>query len=388
MNVFTKKTVIAVAMFILSINIVKAQLGPVINEDFVATKTAAGWAVLQPTATGNTRDVDATMTQNATTGVVTITPATLTNTGTQVKRYRGDVKYSGGTVTINQNTHPILAIKFTKPTTGNVIFEIGSAYAKSGTTNTNNQYVSSGNDVYYYDLTPSSGAKLGGVEITSSTTISSANFQFKIADLTTYQSYDIHWIKSFASVAALNAYVQSTLPVSLTSYNLNLLKTGKVALDWKVSSETNNNFFRIERKSEDGDFKEIAKVNSKGSGANSYQFVDGTASIGNNYYRLSQIDLDGTTEILDTKIISVGLIKEAPITVYPNPIVGEGFTFKFISKNPSFSAALSDAAGRSIFAQNFATSADGDYKVNLKQSLAPGMYILSVDNRAQKLLVR
>jgi hypothetical protein len=111
---------------------------------------------------------------------------------------------------------------------------------------------------------------------------------------------------------------QTTLPVSLISF------TGKniehsIVLNWQTSSETNNDFFMVERSTDGRNFKAIAKVyrNTNNEPIKTYQFVDENAIFGKNYYRLNQQDLDGKTTI--SKIIIVKNNFGESLKAYPNP---------------------------------------------------------------------
>lgn len=89
---------------------------------------------------------------------------------------------------------PILAIKFTKPATGNVSLDA------TGAVFTNNTYNATyaNREVYYYDLS---------VRITAPTA-SIPTFQFKIADITSPETgYEVDWIGTFRNTAELEAYI-------------------------------------------------------------------------------------------------------------------------------------------------------------------------------------
>lgn len=66
-------------------------------------------------------------------------------------------------------------------------------------------------------------------------------------------------------------------------------------ISWESESETNNNFYTLERYDAISDsWNTVVKVNSKGMGK--YFYVDTKYETGiTNYYRLQQTDLDGTT---------------------------------------------------------------------------------------------
>ncbi|MXN90768.1 DUF4979 domain-containing protein [Flavobacterium sp. Sd200] len=89
---------------------------------------------------------------------------------------------------------PILAIKFTKPATGNMILDMnGGAFP---TNSQNNTYAAQ--NVYYYDMS---------TRITDPT-VSKTTFQFKIADITSPETgYEVEWIGTFRSVAEMEEFM-------------------------------------------------------------------------------------------------------------------------------------------------------------------------------------
>lgn len=111
-----------------------------------------------------------------------------------------------------------------------------------------------------------------------------------------------------------------SLPVTLVSF------TGEaygesIWLDWETQVEINNDHFEIERSADGINFERIGDVLGAGntSVAQFYNWEDKQPINGVNYYRLRQIDFDGTAHYTD--IISVHLENAvvAEIKVYPNP---------------------------------------------------------------------
>ncbi len=94
-----------------------------------------------------------------------------------------------------------------------------------------------------------------------------------------------------------------------------------VLLQWSTASEDNNAYFVIERSTDGNDFKAIAQVDGQGttSALTQYQSVDKSPETGNNYYRLRQVDFDGSVTF--SKIVEVFFEAKAPeaLGVFPNP---------------------------------------------------------------------
>ena len=111
------------------------------------------------------------------------------------------------------------------------------------------------------------------------------------------------------------------IPVELSSFKSAILNHN-IQLTWTTLSETNNYGFEIERSSDGINFVKIGFVEGNGTTAeeHSYSFVDQDLTSGVYYYRLKQIDFDGSftySEILTVEVkIPDSYILEQN---YPNP---------------------------------------------------------------------
>jgi trimeric autotransporter adhesin len=112
------------------------------------------------------------------------------------------------------------------------------------------------------------------------------------------------------------------LPVSLVSFSASL-QNQQIVVDWATASEVNNHRFEVER-SKDGIFFETVGV-VKGAGNTSerrnYKLVDGRPISGTSYYRLRQVDYDGTTTYSKTVAVRNTSRLSRPVNLYPNPVV-------------------------------------------------------------------
>lgn len=113
----------------------------------------------------------------------------------------------------------------------------------------------------------------------------------------------------------------TALPVELSSFNCE--KTdGQVTLNWVTASERYNEGFEVQHSNDGATWSRIGFVEGIGTSdtINNYRFINGIPSIGINYYRLKQIDFDGTVDY--SKVISVFLNEKRTIEIYPNPTNG------------------------------------------------------------------
>lgn len=86
------------------------------------------------------------------------------------------------------------------------------------------------------------------------------------------------------------------LPVTLTEFNATC-KQENIIIDWTTATEINNDYFIVEKSYDAINFFELAQVQGAGNSnvANHYSIIDLNPTSGTSYYRLKQVDFDGTT---------------------------------------------------------------------------------------------
>ncbi|MEP7257413.1 MAG: hypothetical protein ABI687_03475 [Flavitalea sp.] len=107
------------------------------------------------------------------------------------------------------------------------------------------------------------------------------------------------------------------LPVKMTSFRAEY-KDPEVQLTWQTASEMNSDFFSIEHSLDAIHFKEIGRKSSAGN-SNSvidYHFSDWQPADGINYYRLKQVDIDGSADLSDIKTVKVNLTAVGKLRAY------------------------------------------------------------------------
>jgi hypothetical protein len=98
-----------------------------------------------------------------------------------------------------------------------------------------------------------------------------------------------------------------------------------VLLTWKTSTEINNAGFKLFRAAENGRYQYLATISANGAG--SYSYTDRSPSLGRNYYKLVQVDFDGTETEAMPVVVNFVIGENSPVIIYPNPVV-DHFTIK------------------------------------------------------------
>ena len=120
--------------------------------------------------------------------------------------------------------------------------------------------------------------------------------------------------------ATPNTFGGSVLPVELVHFAANT-EGSKTNLTWATASETNNKGFDIERSYDGTNFSTIGTVKAQGK-AGTYTFVDAQPFNGINYYRLKQVDFDGTETLSKVVTTSTTAKGNSKIKIFPSHTEG------------------------------------------------------------------
>jgi hypothetical protein len=164
---------------------------------------------------------------------------------------------------------------------------------------------------------------------------------------------------------------QTSLPVNLTSFTGKSISPNEVLLNWTTDAETNNNHFVVEKSNDATTFEKIGVVDGKGTSTdkNAYSLTDIHAYSGMNYYRLVQVDNDGTKTV--SRIISVKN-NFVDNVVYPNPIIDNALYIKTQNNSKPVRWKVFTIEGKLL--KNITTS---QTKISLND-LSEGKYVIEV----------
>jgi len=154
-------------------------------------------------------------------------------------------------------------------------------------------------------------------------------------------------------------------------------------ISWATASEINSDYFVIERSYENEGFEDIGRVESNGNTilVSEYKFDDeDIEKNGNYYYRLRQVDLDGSIDYSEIVVIAVERKGDFKADVYPNP------AFRFVNINIETSeltdvqAVILDVTGKLVI-DNVITGQVPSGRTEMRvplDNLAAGSYIVRI----------
>ena len=173
----------------------------------------------------------------------------------------------------------------------------------------------------------------------------------------------------------------TVLPIELTSFTATC--DGRSALvEWSTASERNNDYFVIERSDDAINFTEIARVAGAGNSIEQldYTYNDYGIHGGDNYYRLVQVDYDGTRTVSDIVVANCidTEVGEPEVMAYPNPFNGELTIVLDNFDNRPATIEVYDMLGKLVYIEK-AASPQNSYETILNLSnLSPAAYTVRV----------
>jgi hypothetical protein len=183
------------------------------------------------------------------------------------------------------------------------------------------------------------------------------------------------------------------LPVVLTSFAGQAASTGN-QLKWSTAQEVKSARFVVEASADGSTFAAIGELAAAGNSSTvrNYEYLDASATALNasrRYYRLRQVDLDGTTAY--SPVVTLTRVAAGPATApksldaYPNPFA-ETFTVALpgAAEPQAVALTLSTLAGRPVYATKLTLGA-APQALNALPELAAGVYVLRLTTAAGTL---
>jgi hypothetical protein len=142
--------------------------------------------------------------------------------------------------------------------------------------------------------------------------------------------------------------------VTLLEFKGNL-QSDMVNLNWKVTNEDNVTSYIVERSTNGQSFNVIGTVKAASNGAPSsnYTLQDNVGNLRNAtlYYRLQQVEVNGSAKVSNTIVFRLGGSIELMISVYPNPATSY-FVLKVAAvKEAAAEIRLMDVTGKTLMSE-------------------------------------
>lgn len=184
----------------------------------------------------------------------------------------------------------------------------------------------------------------------------------------------------------------TTLPVTLTGFDAKTADSD-ARLTWATASETDNDYFGVERSFDGVSFTSLGKVAGHGTTNTFSNYTYNDAGVaakatGPVYYRLRQVNLDGTSTYSPVRTVAFEK-GAAAIKMYPNPATPNDnqLTLDLLTlPQGEYQASLINVLGSKV--ATYTVRGGETQPLALPTSLAPGTYIMTVQGQGVHLTQR
>lgn len=178
------------------------------------------------------------------------------------------------------------------------------------------------------------------------------------------------------TLASLSAQPNNPLPIELLYFKATSIRE-EVLLEWATASESDNDFFTIERSQDGRIFEDYIQVSGAGNSFDkrTYSALDQDPLAGTSYYRLAQTDFDGARTF--SPMVAVNMPSKPimdNILIYPNPVRND-LAIKWSAGEPMPLISLTNAAG--VNCQTPLTTTQESAYLNVND-LPRGIYFLKI----------
>lgn len=178
---------------------------------------------------------------------------------------------------------------------------------------------------------------------------------------------------------------QSTLPVEMVSFTSSV-NGNKVQLNWRTSTETNNRGFEVLRASESDmeSWQSVAFIAGKGTTTNAqnYTYTDKNLNPGKYFYRIKQMDFDGTFAYSNEVEADINGPQSFYLYQnYPNPFNPSTVISYSLSEASNVKLEIFDALGRKAAELVNEVQPQGLHKVDFNSAqygLTSGVYFTNL----------
>ncbi|MNK23508.1 hypothetical protein D3C87_418020 [compost metagenome] len=173
-----------------------------------------------------------------------------------------------------------------------------------------------------------------------------------------------------------------TLPVTISQPLSAKVMGNQVNLSWATSSEQNSDRFEVLHSGNGKDFTKIGSRETKSPNGAKYGFTHLNVASGTNYYKLLQVDKNGSSEEFAPVVATVGLSK-ADFNIYPNQ---QSVILTIDSEKPVIQAQIKliDITGRIVVKQKVNITT-GVNSFSIPINLGKGIYVATVNGEYLKL---
>ncbi len=194
------------------------------------------------------------------------------------------------------------------------------------------------------------------------------------------------WAQTLIGQSSFSPFVVedllALLPIELLTFDATRKNKDNVQLNWVSASELNNLGFEVERMLEsESAFKKVAWVDGMGTTTtvSNYLLNDNNGFEGISYYRLKQLDIDGSFVYSEVRAVA-GETTIFSANIFPNP-VGEFLRIRLGELPTDIKTVylkIMSIDGRILYQFTKNIQSYGLIEIDEVKNLIPGMYIIAI----------
>ena len=189
---------------------------------------------------------------------------------------------------------------------------------------------------------------------------------------------------TYGKILSLGSIDHNTiLPIELMSFTA-ACNGRYVNLEWTTATERNNDYFIIERSDDAINFTEIARVAGAGNSIEQldYNYTDYSAAGGDNYYRLVQVDYDGTRTASEIVVANCSEAEGEPdVQVFPNPFHNDLTIHMENFGGTTVSIEVYDMLGRIVMQKTIGVDGSREETMLQLDNLSNGTYNVRISTK-------
>ena len=182
------------------------------------------------------------------------------------------------------------------------------------------------------------------------------------------------------SRTSLVVLMPNGLPIDLVAFTGECL-SNQISLNWETATETNNDYFSIERSNDGINWSEIGKISGAGNSSSSRKYFLSDINQYNevSYYQLKQHDFSGITRTFGPISVQTCIAANEALTIYPNP-AKDAININFNGNiEQVMNSEIYDLFGRNMYQSSIYQSA-----INV-ENFQDGIYFLQLILKARNI---
>ncbi len=239
--------------------------------------------------------------------------------------------------------------------------------------------MAAGSSGYFIVTVNTDAAATGGNTVKVDGLAHPASFGYSTAPTITNNQADL----------AGNQSIGFILPLNLLSFNAMEQQNGAVQLQWVTANELNTKHFEVAWSNDGVNFAKIAQLSAAGNSQQNkrYSYLHTKPVDGNNYYRLTMMDIDG--HFTYSPVIKINrAVTITQITVFPNPVVDHLQLQVQAVKDEDILLQLYSTDGKLQTSKSFSVKqGNNQLSWNLAQLAAGNYFISAGGNRLETIRI-